>query len=384
MRRLSRIATLAVLVLIVAGTGYWLWSRGGDKRAAAAPRIIPVSITAAARQDVPIYVSGLGTVTALNTVPIHSQIDGKLVEIAFTEGQRVRKGDVLAKIDPRLFQAAVDQAFGKMGQDEANLMAAEKDLVRARTLVAKNFETQKAVDQLQGRVDALKSAIAADQAAMDGARTQLDYTVIRSPIDGRAGIRQIDIGNIIHANDTTPLVVITQIEPAAVIFTLPEAQLDALRGAMARGPVEVAAFDRNNVNRLASGQLLLIDGTIDQATATMRLKALFPNTDERLWPGAFVNARVLLETRPEATIVPSVAVQRGPQGLFVWNVGADNVVQMRPIAVGPPADELTIVTTGVDAGDRLVTEGAYRLVPGAKVTVSPAEPTRSADAGKAP
>lgn len=389
MRLQSRIAIFATLAIAVAGTAYWLSSGGGGKRPAAAPRIIPVSVVAATRQDVAIHMSGLGTVQALNTVPIHSQIDGKLIEIAFTEGQRVKRGDVLARIDPRLFQAAVDQAFGRIGQDEANLMAAEKDLARAKTLVAKNFETQKVVDQLQGKVGALKAAIAADEAAMEGARTQLDYTIITSPIDGRAGIRQIDIGNIIHANDVTPLVVITQTEPAAVIFTLPEAQLDALRAAMAHGVVEVAAYDRNNVNRLATGQLLLIDGTIDQATATMRLKALFPNTDERLWPGAFVNARVLFETRAAATTVPSVAVQRGPQGLFVWGIGADNAAQMRPITVGPPADDVTIVTTGVEVGDRVVTEGAYRLLPGVKVTVSPAaEPTRAASipatTGKAP
>jgi multidrug efflux system membrane fusion protein len=379
MRWLSRIAIAAALALAVTGTDYWLWPRGAGKRDASGPRIVPVSIAAASRQSVPIYVRGLGTVVALNTVPIHSQIDGKLIEIAFTEGQRVKKGDVLAKIDPRLFQAAVDQAFGRMGQDEANLMAAEKDLVRGKALAAKSFETQKVVDQLQGRVDSLKSAIAADHAAMDAALTQLDYTVITSPIDGRAGIRQIDIGNVIHANDVAPLVVITQTEPAAVIFTLPEMHIDALRAAMAGGPVEVAAFDRNNINRLATGQLLLIDGTIDQTTATMRLKAIFPNKNERLWPGGFVNARVLLETRRDAVTVSSVAVQRGPQGLFVWAVGPDDAVQMRPIAVGPPADDVTIVMAGIDVGDCVVTEGAYRLQPGVKVTLAPTlEPTRAA------
>ena len=266
-------------------------------------------------------------------------------------------------------------------------MAAAKDLDRAKTLIAKNFESQKVVDQLQGRVDSLKSAIAADQAAIDAARTQFEYTVITSPIDGRAGMRQIDIGNVIHPSDVRPLVVITQTEPAAVIFTLPEAHLDALRAAIARGPVEVAAFDRNNVNRLATGRLLAIDGTIDQTTATMRLKAVFPNEDERLWPGAFVNARVLLETRPDAITVPSVAVQRGPQ--FVWALAADNTVQMRPIAVGPPADDVTIVTAGIDTDDRVVTDGAYRLQPGLKVTLTPdPEPIRAAaipiSVGKAP
>jgi membrane fusion protein, multidrug efflux system len=378
MRFLLRSTIFATLAVIVAGAVYWVSSHGSDKRVSAS-RIVPVSVVTASRQDVPVYASGLGTVQALNTVPIHSQVDGKLIEISFTEGQHVKKGDVIAKINPRLFQAALDQAFGKKGQDEANLTSAEKDLVRAKTLVAKNFETQKVVDQLQAREDSIKAAIAADEAAVEGALTQLDYTIITSPIDGRAGIRQIDIGNIIHASDVTPLVVITQTEPAAVIFTLPEAQLDALRAAMARGPVEVAAFDRNNLNQLATGRLLLIDGTIDQATATMRLKALFPNTDERLWPGAFVNARVLIETRSRATTVPSAAVQRGPQGLFVWGIGADDTVQMRPVTVGPPTDDLTVVTAGIDVGYRVVIEGAYKLLPGVKVTVTPStEPTRAA------
>jgi multidrug efflux system membrane fusion protein len=229
MRWPSRIAIAAALASAVTGTDYWLSPRGADKREVAASPVVPVSAAVASRQSVPIYVSGLGTVAALNTVPIHSQIDGKLIEIAFIEGQRVRKGDVLAKIDPRLFQAAVDQALGRMGQDEANLMAAEKDMARATALAAKNFETQKVVDQMQGRVDSLKSAIAADHAAVNAARTQLDYSLIASPIDGRAGMRPIDIGNVIHANDVAPLVVITQTEPAAVIFTLPEMHIDALR-----------------------------------------------------------------------------------------------------------------------------------------------------------
>jgi multidrug efflux system membrane fusion protein len=380
MRWLSRIAIAAALASAVTGADYWLSPQGAVKPEAAGPRLVPVSVAAAGRQSVPIYVSGLGTVAALNTVPIHSQIDGRLIEIAFTEGQRVRKGDVLAKIDPRLLQAAVEQALGRMGQEKANLMAAEKDLARAAALAAKSFETQKVVDQLQGRVDSLRSAMAADHAAIDAARTQLDYTVITSPIDGRAGIRQIDIGNVIHANDVAPLVIITQTEPAAVIFTLPEAHIDALRAAMARGPVEVAAFDRDNVHRLATGQLLLIDGTIDQMTATMRLKAIFPNKNERLWPGGFVNARVLLEMRSDAVTVPSVAVQHGPQGLFVWALGPDNAVEIRPIEVGPPTGAVTIVTAGIDVGDRVVTEGAYRLLPSMKVAPSPAPESSTGEA----
>jgi membrane fusion protein, multidrug efflux system len=374
-----------VLALVVGGGGYYWMQHQGAKGPVRRAAAIPVSVVAASRQDVPVYVSGLGTVTALNTVPIHSQVDGKLIEIEFTEGQHFKKGDVLAKIDPRLFQAALDQAVAKKGQDQANLVSAEKDLTRSKTLVIKSFETQQVVDQQQAKVDALKAAIAADAAAVESAQTQLDYATLVAPIDGRTGIRQIDIGNIIHASDATPLVVMTQTQPAAVIFTLPEALLDPVRDAMARGPVEVTALDPDNTKDLASGKLLLIDATIDPATATMRLKALFPNTDERLWPGAFVNARVLLETRANEVTVPAAAVQRGPQGLFVWVVGTDSVAQMHPIKVGPPTDAVTIVTAGVDAGDRVVIEGAYKLQPGLTVAVIP--PTAraaSADTRTAP
>jgi membrane fusion protein, multidrug efflux system len=363
---------LAVLLAIAAGGGsYWLRHSADAARAPAPPAPIPVSVATAGRQDVPILVAGLGTVQALNTVPIHSQIDGKLIEIIFTEGQRVKKGDVLARIDPRLFKAALDLAQAKKGQDEANLISAEKDLTRAKTLVARSFETQQTVDQQQAKVDALKASIAADEAAVETARTQFDYTIITAPIDGRAGIRQVDVGNIIHAGDSTPLVVLTQTQPSAVIFTLPETLLDPLRDAMSRGAVEVTAFDQNNAKELATGRLLLIDDVIDQATATIRLKALFPNADERLWPGEFVNARVLLETRSNEITVPSVAVQRGPQGLFVWVIGPDGTAQMHALKVGPPTDDVTIVTEGVDAGAHVVTEGHYKLQPGVKVAITP-------------
>ena len=259
-------------VVLTAAAIYWHHSDGVVKQIPP-PQPIAVSVAAAVRQDVPVYVSGLGTVQALNTVPIHSQIDGQLSEIAFTEGQHVERGEVLAKIDPRLFQAAFDQAMAKKAQDEANLISAEKDLTRAKALVVRSFETQQVLDQQQAKVDALKASIKADEAAIESARTQLDYTTIAAPIDGRAGIRQIDLGRIVHANDATPLVVLTQTQPAAVVFTLPESQLQPLREAMERGPVQVTALDQNNAKTLGTGKLLLIDGIIDQATATMRLKA---------------------------------------------------------------------------------------------------------------
>jgi multidrug efflux system membrane fusion protein len=365
-----RRAVTVVALMLVGAAGYW-YLRGGGVKRTQLPQPIAVSVAAAVRQDVPVYVSGLGTVQALNTVPIHSQIDGQLVKIAFSEGQHVKMGDVLAKIDARLFQAAFDQATAKKGQDEANLISAEKDLTRARTLVVRSFETQQVVDQQQAKVDALKASIKADEAVIESARTQLDYTTITAPIDGRAGIRQIDLGRIIHANDSTPLVVLTQTQPSTVIFTLPEIQLEPMREAMERGPVEVTALDQNNIKTLGTGKLLLIDVVIDQATATMRLKALFPNTDERLWPGEFVNARVLLATEGNVVTIPSTALQRGPAGLFTWVIGEDGKAQMRSIETGAPTDEVVIVTAGLNAGERVVTEGYYRLQPGVLVAIQP-------------
>jgi membrane fusion protein, multidrug efflux system len=370
--RRSRFPIVIGAVAILAGAvGYYRYVHGAQEKQVSTPLPIPVSVAAAIQQDVPIHLSGLGAVQALNTVPVHSQVDGQLIEIAFTEGQHVKTGDVLAKIDPRLFQAGFDQAIAKKAQDEANLISADKDLARAKTLVVRSFETQQVVDQQQAKVDALKASIKADEAAIESARTQLDYATITSPIDGRAGIRQIDLGRIIHASDATPLVVLTQTQPAAVVFTLPEIDLEPLREAIERGPVEVTAFDQNNVKALGTGKLLLIDAVIDQTTATIRLKALFPNTDERLWPGEFVNARVLLSTARDALTIPLSALQRGPNGLFAWVIGADDKAQMRPIKTGPPADDVAIVADGLDAGERVVTEGYYRLQPGARVAIRP-------------
>jgi membrane fusion protein, multidrug efflux system len=361
-----------VLLVVAAGAGgvYWM-RRGSEKPAAAAPAPIPISVAIAARQDVPIYASGLGTVQALNTVPVHSQVDGKLIEVLFTEGLHMKAGDVLAKIDPRLFQAALDQATAKKSQDEAQLVSAQKDLVRFTTLAVKSFETQQNVDQQQAKVDGFKAVIAADKAAIESAQAQLDYTTITAPIDGRVGFRQVDVGNIVHASDTTPLVVLTQTQPATVIFTLPESFLDDVRDAMTRGPVEVTAYDQNNVRMLGTGKILLIDAIIDQATATIRLKALFLNADEKLWPGEFVNVRVLIDTQHNVIAIPASAVQRGPNGFYAWAITGGNKAEMRPLETGATTNDVTIVTSGVKEGDRLVIEGQYKLQPDSVVTVTP-------------
>jgi len=331
---------------------------------------VPVRVAIVGRQDVPIYLNGLGTVQASFTVGIHSQVDGKLQEVLFTEGQHVKKGDVLAKIDPRLFQAALDQAKAKKAQDQAQLTSAEKDLARSKTLVLSNITSQQIVDQQQAKVDQFKAAIAADEAMIQTAQTQLEYTTITAPSDGRMGVRLVDPGNIVHANDQGSLATLVLTQPTAVMFTLPARYLDDVRDAMARGPVEVTAYDQDNRRALATGKLLLVDNVIDQATATIRLKAMFPNEDEKLWPGEFVNAHVLLDTRGNAVVVPSAAVQRGPQGLFVWTVTAKNLAEPRSIEVGPTYEGLTVVASGLSGGERIVTDGQYKLQRDAPVTVT--------------
>jgi len=380
-RGAGKLAALT-LGLVAAGGAAFLWYRGGPDttraaRAAPARAPVPVSVALASRRDVPIYLTGLGTVQAVLTVGVHSQVDGKLQEVLFTEGQHVKKGDVLARIDPRLFQASLDQARARKAQDQVMLAAAQKDLVRFKSLAAKNFETEQNVDTQQAKVNQLSASIDADQAAIDSAQTQLDYTSITAPNDGRVGVRLVDPGNIVHASDAGVITTLVQMQPAAVLFTLPARMLDSVREAMARGAVEVTALDQDNREPLGTGTLVTVDNAIDQASATIRLKALFPNTDERLWPGEFVNARLLLDTRKSAVAMPSAAIQRGPQGLFAWIVGANDTAAARPIQIGPTSGDLTIVTSGINDGDRVVTDGQYKLQPNAPVSLT-APPTAAA------
>ncbi len=365
------LSVLGLIVVAVVGALYWYWTQGPTPaHAARAPAVpaVPVSVAAAAQQDVPIYLSGLGTVQASFTVGIHSQVDGKLQEVFFTEGQRVKKGDLLAQIDPRLFQAALDQAKAKKAQDQALLVAAEKDLERFKTLVLKNIESQQNVDRQQGTVDQLKASVDADAAMIETAQTNLDYASIRAPSDGRIGVRLVDPGNIVHASDQGSIATLVLNQPSAVLFTLPARALDDVRAAMARGPVEVVAFDQDNVRELARGKLLLVDSIIDQSTATIRLKAMFPNEDDRLWPGEFVNARVQLGTFNNAVVVPPTAVQRGPQGLFTWVITGNNTAEPRSIEVGTTTKDLAVISSGLRDGERVVTGGQYKLKQGAPVT----------------
>jgi membrane fusion protein, multidrug efflux system len=380
-RRVGLVAAFCV-VIAAAGLGYRVW--GADPNAAQAARkpahqAVLVSVGTVSQQNVPIYLTGLGTVQALFTVAIHTQVDGKLQDVFFKEGQRVKKGDVLAKIDPRLYQAALDQAKAHKAMDDAALIAAQKDLVRFQTLVLKNAETQQNLDLQQAKVDQTKASIDADIAAIETAQTNLDYTDIVAPTDGRMGVRMVDPGNIVHASDQGAIAVLTQTEPTTVVFTLPAQTLDDVRAAMARGAVEVAAFDRDNAHLLSTGTLSTIDNLIDQSTATYRLKATFANEDEKLWPGEFVNARLLLQIEQDASVMPPLAVQRGPNGLFTWVVKANNTVEPRPIKIGTTTGNLTIVTAGVKVGERVVTDGQYKLQTGASVTT--ADPHATAKQG---
>ena len=359
------VAGLAV-VAIVAG---FVFLRHGKTTTVAGPPKVPVTVTEAAQSDVPIYYDALGTVQAFNTVAIRAQVTGQIVSINFRQGQDVHKGDVLAKIDPTPFKANLDQSVAKKGEDQAQLIDAEKDLQRFTTLVKKDFETQQNVDLQQAKVDQLKATIDADQGAIEASQTQLDFATIVAPIDGVVGFRQIDLGNIIHPTDANPLTVLTQIKPSQVIFTLPQSDLGAVREAMLHGGVSVLAFDQNDKEQLAEGRLLLIDNQIDQTTSTIRLKAEFPNNDERLWPGEFVRTRILISTQKDAVTLPSVAVQRGPDGTYVWVVKQDNTVEQRPITTQIVSEDLAIASKGLTAGERVVLNGQSRLDVGTHVDI---------------
>jgi membrane fusion protein, multidrug efflux system len=367
-----RIILFAVCLVVAIAPLYWWGERRGPEPAHAAVPTPSVAVGAAqvARHDVPIYVSGLGTVQAVATVAIRSQVDGKIQEVLFTEGQHVKKGDVLVTIDPRLFQAALDQAKAKKAQDEAQLISAQKDLDRYSALVVKSFASQQNVDQQQAKVDQLKAAIIADEGAIESAQTQLDYTVITAPTDGRVGVRQIDAGNIVHASDQAALVVLTQNQPSTALFTLPARLLEDVRDAMKRGPVEVLAYDQDDKRLLSKGKLLLVDNIIDQATATIRLKAIFGNEDDALWSGEFVNIHVLLDTKHNVLTIPSPAVQRGPNGLYAWVVTHEGKAEIRPFQAGPTSEKLTIVESGLEEGERVVTDGHYKLRQNIPVTVT--------------
>jgi multidrug efflux system membrane fusion protein len=375
------LASAAVLGILAAGSAYWYSARGHAQTRATGLTVraaVPVSVATATREDVPIYLTGLGTVQAIFTVGIHSVIDGTLQQVLFTEGQKVKKGDPLAEIDSRPYELALEQAQGQLARDQALLKAAELDLARYKALITTNAIPKQQYDGQESLVGQYRGAIISDLAQVETAKLNIAYCHIVAPSDGRLGIRQVDPGNIVHASDAGSIATLVSTQPTSVLFTLPARSLDDVRQAMAGGALEVIAYDQDDRKALSAGKLSTVDNVIDQNTAQFRLKATFANVDEQLWPGEFVNARLLLETRRNVIVVPSTAVQRGPQGLYAWVVNENNTAAVREIQVGPSAGDLTIIASGVSEGDRVVTAGQFKLVSGAPVTL--AAPPASAGA----
>jgi multidrug efflux system membrane fusion protein len=379
---MRRFLIIAVCVALAgAGVMIWYWQTGATARAQSeptAPPRIPVETATAKRADVPIYVEGLGTVQALNAVTVRSRVDGQIQKISFVEGQRVKSGDLLVQIDSRPYQAQYDQTVAKQAQDEAQLANAKLDLERYATLLKTQAAPRQQVDTQRALIAQFEATIRADQAAIDAAKTQLDYASITSPIDGVTGIRQVDQGNIVHAADTNGIVLVTQIQPIAVVFTLPEKDLPRVTAAMAAGPVAVTAQSHDGQTELDRGTVLLIDNQIDRATGTLRLKVTFPNEHDTLWPGQFVNIRLLLTTDRNVLTVPPAAVQRGPDGLYAYVVKPDDTVEMRVLKVATDTDAVSVIDDGLAEGERVVTAGQYRLEPGARVQTTEA-PVRKED-----
>ena len=369
-----KIALLLVVVIVLAVLG-WRWftpaagrpGQGPGKEQAVAP--VPVTVVAATTQDVPVHLDALGTVQALNTVAVAAQVSGQLKALHFEEGAAIAKGALIAEIDPRTYQAALDQALASRAQHLAQLSASRSTLKRYEELSQKNFVSAQDLENQRQAVRQQEAQIAADDAAISSARTSLGYTRITAPIDGIAGLRQVDVGNLLQANAST-IVVLTQVQPINVIYTLPAQDLDSVREARAAGTVPVTALDRSDSHAVANdGVLAVVDNQIDTSTGTFRLKAEFPNPDNALWPGAFVNVRMQVRTVEDGLVVPTQAVQRGPDGDYVYLLEPGDSVKMQPVRVAGEVDASRLmIASGLSAGDKVVTEGQFRLKPGAKVT----------------
>jgi multidrug efflux system membrane fusion protein len=385
-RRLRKLGAWALCLLVaVAIVAVWFWPshRGTPPASPGAGLPVPVVVAAAVQKDVPIFLEGLGTVQAFNTVTVKPMVDGPLVAVNFKEGQKVHKDEVLAQIDPRTYQAAYDQMVAKKAQDEAQLANARLDMARYQKLIANKYASEQQADTARSLVTQYEGLVRQDQAQIDNAKTQLGYTTIASPLDGRTGMRLVDQGNIVHASDTTGLVMITQLQPISVVFTLPQQTLPAVAAAMKQGaPVALAytqAASGGTGSLLDTGRLAVLDNQVDQTTGTIKLKATFPNQQETLWPGGFVGVRLQVDTAKGAVVVPTAAIQRGPHGAYVYVTNADGTASRRAVTVGHEDEQGSIIAEGVQPGDSVVVDGASRLTDGAKVTVA-----QTASTGKAP
>lgn len=378
-----RAVSIVITLLIVGGLAYLGWTALEQKKNDAShvrPDLaVPVLAATPRIQDVPVYLDGVGTVRALNTVTVRSQVDGKLIAVNFTEGQDVKKGDVLGEIDPVIYQAQFDQAVAKKAQDEAQLANMRLDLTRYQQLAASKAGSKQQADTQRAVVAQQEALIKADQAAIDNAQATLGYTKIVAPISGRAGLRQVDQGNIIHAADATGLVIITQLQPIAVQFSLPQQQIVRVNAAAAKGTLEVDAFGNDGITVADTGKLTGIDNQVDQTTGTLKLKAEFPNEHFQLWPGQFVNVRLKVETLSQATVIPTSAVQRGPLGTFSYVIGSDDTVTAKPVTVTQQDEKDAVIAKGIAPTDRVVTTGFANLSDGAKVTVSQNDQAPTAD-----
>ncbi len=374
-----RYAVYLVVLLAVGAALYYVFGMSGQQpqrrgRFAAGDGPVPVLAAGAQFSDVPVYLDAVGTARALNTVTVRSQVDGKLISVKFKEGQDVKKGDVLAQIDPTTFQATLDQAIAKKAQDEALLSNAKNDLARYEQLAATNAINKQQADTQRSLVAQLTAQVQSDQASVESAQATLGYTTIRAPLDGRTGIRQVDEGNIIHASDSTGIVVITQVKPIAVQFNIPQQDLQRVNDAFAKAPLEVDAQRSDNDAIVDKGKLTVVDNQVDPNTGTVKMKAEFPNASLQLWPGQFVNIRLLVDTLTHVVTIPTGAVQRGPNGTFVYVI-KDGAVTMRPIAVQKQDETQTVVKSGLTPPEQVVTTGFARLTDGSKVKVSTGDAT---------
>jgi membrane fusion protein, multidrug efflux system len=382
MRRVIAIL-VAVIVAALAAVGVLVLTHGRVRETAAmpppTPPAVPVIAGTVTSGDVPIYLHGIGTVIAYNTVVVRSQIQGQITKITFIEGQKVKAGDTLAEIDSRPYQAQLDQMMATRDRDQAQLTNSLANLDRYNRLLAKGDATVQLLDTQKAQVVQLQSAIKSDEALIEAAKVQLEYTKLTSPIAGVTGVRQVDMGNIIHPTDPNGLVVVTQIEPISVIFTLPETDLPKIQQQMAKGPLTVLAYSHDGKLRLDEGKLALVNNEILQTTGTIQLKADFPNTAHMLWPGELINARLLLETRHNGITIASSAVQQGPNGSYVYVVGPDRTVHMLPVTVAEISEGQALIDSGLKPNETVVLEGQYRLVPGSLVEELRGMAAKSAD-----